>query len=217
VVKLSAFYLDVIKDRLYVNVSSSAGRRSAQTVLHLILSAMVRMIAPVLPFTAEEIWQKMPSEKGRQQSVHFASFPQVQEQWLDEALSARWERLMAVRDEVLKVLEILRKRKVIGNSLEAAVDLYAGSEDLRQLLNAYGPDLKTLFIVSRATLRPADDFEALERSTDEGLGLVVGVTKADGRKCELCWNYSPAVGEHQTHTTLCERCVRIVEQLQSAP
>jgi isoleucyl-tRNA synthetase len=217
VVKLSAFYLDVIKDRLYVNAPDAPGRRSAQTVLFQLLSTMVRLIAPILPFTAEEIWQAMPGSGGREESVHFALFPEVPKEWRDEELAARWERLLAVRDEVLKPLEIMRKDKVIGNSLQAAVDLYTSSESLRSLLEQYGDFLKTLFIVSQVDLHDSDAFQAVQKHHSEGFSLVVGVRKADGDKCELCWNYSPTVGQHDVHSTLCERCFRIIEQLQMAP
>jgi isoleucyl-tRNA synthetase len=217
VVKLSAFYLDVIKDRLYVNAPDAPARRAAQTVLYRLLDTMVRLIAPILPFTAEEVWQAMPSAEGQEGSVHFALFPEVSEEWLDEELAARWERLLAVRDEVLKPLEIMRQEKAIGNSLQAAVDLYAGSDSLRELLEQYRDFLKTLFIVSQVELHNDETFQADQRHHSEPLSLTVGVRKADGDKCELCWNYSPTVGRHPVHSTLCEKCVRIVEQLQTAP
>ena len=217
VVKLSAFYLDVLKDRLYVNDPDSKARRAAQTVLYELISAMVRLLAPVLPFTAEEIWQQMPARKGHEESVHFALFPQAREEWIDEELAARWEQLLAVRDEVLKTLEVVRKKKVIGNSLEAAIHLYAAPKKLRQLLELYQKDLKMLFIVSSTTLQNTDQFEAVERHESEALGLVVGVRKAAGDKCEMCWNYSTTVGENKTHPTLCDRCVEIIDQLKVTP
>ena len=213
VVKLSAFYLDVIKDRLYVNVADAPGRRAAQTVLYQLLDTMVRLIAPILPFTAEEVWQAMPPAEGREESVHFALFPEVPEEWRDEELAARWEQLLAVRDEVLKPLETMRRDKAIGNSLQAAVDLYTGSESLAGLLDQYRDFLKTLFIVSQVDLRDQEAFQADQRHQSEALSLVVGVRKAAGDKCELCWNYSPTVGQHPVHATLCERCIRIIEQL----
>jgi isoleucyl-tRNA synthetase len=217
IVKLSAFYLDVLKDRLYVNLPDAPGRRAAQTVLYELISSMVRLMAPVLPFTAEEIWQKLPGREGREKSVHFALFPRQRDEWLDAELASRWEQLLTVRDEVLKALEIVRNRKQIGNSLEAAVDLYVRPEKLRRLLECYREDLKTLFIVSSVTLRDSDRFEALQLHENEALGLVVGVRKADGDKCELCWNYSPTVGESKPHPTLCERCVDMMRQLKIAP
>jgi len=217
VVKLSAFYLDVIKDRLYVNAPDTPARRAAQTVLYRLLDTMVRLVAPILPFTAEEVWQAMPETEGKEESVHFALFPEAREDWRDEQLAARWERLLAVRDEVLKPLETMRKEKVIGNSLQAAVDLYAGSESLRELLEQYRDFLKTLFIVSQVELHNEEAFPADQKHHNETLSLTIGVRKADGDKCKLCWNYSPTVGQHPVHATLCERCVRIVEQLQTAP
>jgi isoleucyl-tRNA synthetase len=107
----------------------------------------------------------------------------------------------------------MRKEKVIGNSLQAAVDLYAGAESLRVLLDRYRGFLKTLFIVSQVELHDQEAFSADQRHHSEPLSLTVGVRKADGDKCELCWNYSPTVGQHQVHTTLCERCIRIIGQL----
>jgi isoleucyl-tRNA synthetase len=171
---------------------------------------MVRLLAPILPFTTEEIWQKMPVEVERQESVHFTLFPEVRNKWLDDNLAARWERLLAVRDEVLKVLEDVRKEKVIGNSLEAAVHLYVKEEDLKQLLQNYKEDLRTLFIVSQVTLHDSDQFEALKLQENEILGSVVGVSKAEGDKCELCWNYSPTVGQDDVHPSLCERCICVI-------
>jgi len=217
VVKLSAFYFDVLKDRLYVSPANSQDRRAAQTVLGELILTMVKLVAPILPFTAEEIWQKIPGKAGREESVHFTLFPQIREEWRDRELAARWERLLTVRDEVLKALEIVRKEKVIGNSLEAAVDLYAGAEELRQLLKLYASQLKTLFIVSSVTLKDSDQFETLERYENEAMGLVVGISSAAGDKCEMCWNYSTSVGENKTHPALCERCVGIIEQLKVAP
>lgn len=217
VVKLSAFYFDVLKDRLYVSPANSQDRRAAQTVLYELISVMVRLVAPILPFTTEEIWQKMPGEADREESVHFSLFPQIRGEWMDGELAARWERLLSVRDEVLKALEIVRKKKIIGNSLEATVDLYVGTEELRQLLKLYEKQMKTLFIVSSANLRDSDQFEALERYENEAMGLVVGISKAAGDKCGMCWNYSPTVGEDKTHPMLCERCVEIIQQLKVAP
>ena len=151
VIDLSAFYLDVLKDRLYISPPVSLERRSAQTVMHIILDTVARLMAPILPFTAEEIWNFMPPRNGKESSIHMANLPAVNSGWLDKALSQRWELLLTVRGEVTKALEAARAKKLIGHPLDAAVSIYA-PEDLYQHLLPFADDLRSILIVSKASL-----------------------------------------------------------------
>ncbi|MBI3989048.1 MAG: isoleucine--tRNA ligase [candidate division NC10 bacterium] len=195
-VDLSAFYLDVLKDRLYTSERTSPGRRSAQTALWKILVALTKLMAPVLSFTADEVWRKAPKVGDEEESVHLSEFPKAEEVFLDEALAERWERLLKVRDEVLKALEGARKAKKIGDSLEAEVELKADSPVL-EFLRSYEEDLPSIFIVSSVRF-------------SQGPGLQVEARKAPGRKCERCWTYREDVGRSHNHPTLCARCVFVL-------
>jgi isoleucyl-tRNA synthetase len=200
---LSQFYLDVLKDRLYVLPTDSPIRLSAQAALYEILIALVKMISPILPHTADEVWQHIPDVQ--EVSVQLAHFPTVDPNRVDKKLEAQWDELLGVRAEVLKALEEARAAKMIGNSLNAAVTLtpHANTYDL---LNQAGEELTQLFIVSAVTLHPP----AAEVSAQERVQVKVQV--APGEKCERCWNHSPSVGESADHPTLCSRCVAIVRE-----
>ena len=219
VVDLSAFYFDILKDRLYTLAARSFARRSAQTAIYRIASALVRMLAPMLVFTAEEIWQHLPKLPGEPPSVHLALFPKVSEcrAFPDEALDARWEHLREVRTEVLKALEQARTEKRISGSLEARVVLFAGNT-LAELLEQYGAWLPALFIVSQVEFAA----EGPENAPPDAVRseamphLAVAVRRADGAKCDRCWNYSARVGENADYPTVCERCVAALEQIEGA-
>lgn len=195
-VTLSARYFDIIKDRLYIAAPRSEARRSARTALYAIADALCRLLAPLMVFTADEAWENLPG--SREESVHIAEFPTVVEADNSE-LSARWERLFAIRDEVLKSLETARGEKQIGSSLEAQVVLTADAE-AAQLLEQYRDQLRYIFIVSQVELRTGDK-------------LGVSVEKADGEKCERCWNYSTRVGEFEKWPTVCERCDEALSEI----
>jgi isoleucyl-tRNA synthetase len=200
---LSAMYLDVLKDRLYIFAPNDPARRSAQTAIWRIAEALVRLTAPYLSFTAEEVWKHLPAVKGRESSVHLALFPRPDELAPESAtdLLADWDRLFAVRDEVLKSLEEARKEKRIGKALEAKVRLEIPAS-LEALLNKYQSSLKELFNVSQVEFA---------RATSDVLR--VETLPADGTKCARCWNYSIHVGENQQWPTVCERCVAALEAL----
>ena len=200
-VDLSAFYLDVLKDRVYTSAATSPERRAAQTAMFLLLEGITRLMAPVLSFTADEVWSYLPRRGGEAGSVHLAEFPQVDETVLDEALGERWERLLGVRDEVLKVLEAARQRKLIGNALEAKVEILAGHA-LLPFLRGYAKDLPTIFIVSAVDLKPAP------AGSPE---LSVVVHRAPGKKCERCWVYRESVGQSAEYPTVCEPCVAVLK------
>jgi isoleucyl-tRNA synthetase len=202
-VDLSAIYLDILKDRLYTFRADSPLRRGSQTVLFDIVVAVTKLMAPILSFTAEEIWRtlsaQVPGGLGSV-SVHLSTFPEADPAWNDAALEARWEKLLGYRSQVQGVLEGRRREKVMGSSLEAHVRLDAAGE-VYELLKRYEADLGTLFIVSQVTLK---------RDTSGQAALHVAVEKSLAGKCERCWNYRPAVGTFPDHPTLCDRCVEAV-------
>ena len=214
IVDLSAFYFDVLKDRLYISAPKSPGRRSAQTAIWRIGEALVRLLAPIMSFTSEEVWDHLPKTAERSQSVHLALFPQ-DEHILGKTQNAGslaeakasgedWTTLRAVRDEVLKALEEARNNKLIGTGLEAQVTVSA-SDPIYSVLSRYSDQLRYLFIVSAVTLT---------QGSGNGTGGVhVEVKKADGSKCERCWNYSTHVGEDKNYPTVCERCSAVLKEI----
>jgi len=200
-VTLSARYFDIIKDRLYIYAPRSNERRSAQTALYRITDTLCRLLAPLLAFTSDEAWENLPRQTIV--SVHIAEFPPAAEADHSEFL-ARWERIFTIRDEVLKALEEARNAKQIGSSLEAKVLLTADAETTRFLLD-YFDQLRYIFIVSQV--------EVHEGSAD----APVQILKADGSKCERCWNYSTRVGEFEKFPTVCERCSEALEEIVPLP
>lgn len=203
-VDLSAVYLDILKDRLYTFRADSPLRRGSQTVLYEIILAITKLMAPVLSFTAEEIWRSLATQMAGAldaNSVHLSQFPDARPQWQDATLAQRWERLLGYRTLVQGVLEVSRRDKTIGSSLEAAVELQAGADDLA-FLKAYERDLPTVFIVSQVKLVAGGDAQS---------PVSVVASKSSFSKCERCWNYREAVGKDATHPTLCDRCVEAVQ------
>ena len=205
VVDMSNFYLDVLKYRLYTFKPDSKERRAAQTVLYAILDALVKMLAPVLSFTAEEVWHYMPhAGKDECLSVHLAPWPVLDARFISDGLKQKWDKLIMVRDDVLKALEIARRQKIIGQSLEAAVELYA--DDIwYPFLKDMEPQLNEIFITSQTSVLTANAPEdAILAENVEGLKIYV--RKASGQKCERCWMYSTTVGQDPEHPTICKRC-----------
>src|SRR6058998_1194118 len=207
-VDLSAQYLDIIKDRLYTSAADDPRRRAAQTASYDIFGALARLMAPILTFTAEEAWRHTPGVKA--ESIHLERFPEVPREWLDDTLAREWGRLLEVRREVTKALETARAQGLIGSGLEARLRVAAAPEDLPELLRAKRALLPTLFIVSQVELGGARTSAAVQYESQEIPGLVIGVDKALGRKCQRCWTWSERVGEHRAHPGLCERCVPVV-------
>ena len=208
VVDMSNFYLDVIKDRLYAEKADGKLRRAAQTAIYTILDAMTRMIAPILAYTADEIWEYMPHHQGADgRNVMYNQMPELTGVKADEAFTARWDRIHALRDDVQKALELSRKEKVIGKSLEASVTLYCGGE-LYDFVKSVEVELKTVFIVSHVDVIKGG--EGAIQGEVEGFSVTVG--KAGGEKCERCWVYSDTVGADPEHPTLCARCAAIVRE-----
>lgn len=196
-VTLSARYFDILKDRLYILAPKSPERVAAQTAIYQIADKLTRLVAPILAFTADEAWENLPNQTVA--SVHLVRFPEPAGV-KDERVLADWERIFSIRDEVLKALEVARAEKTIGSSLEAKVVLTADKETTRFLLD-YFSDLRYIFIVSQAEVHEGDKF-------------AVEIRKADGEKCERCWNYSTRVGESETYPTVCERCANALSQIE---
>ncbi len=207
-VDLSAQYLDIIKDRLYTSAGDDPRRRAAQTACYDIFTALARLLAPILTFTSEEAWRYLPG--ARSESVHLERFPEEPVEWLDDRLAGEWSRLLEVRREVAKALETARARGLIGSGLEARVALMHAPEDLPALLRAKRALLPTLFIVSQVEQEAAQAKPAIRYESQEIPGLVVGVDKARGRKCQRCWTWSEQVGASRDHPELCERCLPVV-------
>ncbi|MBD1841499.1 isoleucine--tRNA ligase [Coleofasciculus sp. FACHB-64] len=224
VVDLSNFYLDIAKDRLYISAPDSPRRRSCQTVLAIALENLARAIAPVLAHTAEDIWQYLPYSTPYK-SVFESGWVKLEEHWKAPKLAGFWQQLRQIRTEVNKVMEQARAEKMIGSSLEAKVLLYVPNAEFRSLLQAlnltsafhsHSPssglgnrvdELRYLFISSQVEL--LDSSEALQglKYSSQTEALSIGVVKADGEKCDRCWNYSVHVGESAEHPLLCERCI----------
>ena len=208
---LSAFYLDILKDRLYTSPPDSSARRSAQTVMFTILDAMVRLMAPILAFTAEEIWKYMPASSDTEESIHLAGLPEVNTDWQDGDLAVRWESILKIRGEVTKALETARADKLIGHPLDAAVTLSL-EQSLYETLEPYADQLHTIFIVSQAHLVTGQDLTDAYRSEDIE-GLAIQIAPAEGVKCERCWIYEPSVGSFNDHPTVCERCNKALGEI----
>ena len=245
-VDLSSLYLDIVKDRLYCEARESAARRSAQTALHEILQTLVHLMAPILTFTAEEIWEHAPGTAARPDSILLSSIPEPDDSLSDPALAAEWERRLNLRGEVLKALEVARQSGAIGHSLDARVvlypDAYGEAPDIQALLRADAPmPWEDVFIVSQASVvsgGPAGDLVFPDTGAGEGsngkagggsavpgqgtgyasavLGGVIAVYPAEGGKCERCWKYHPGVGEDAARPGVCPRCAEVLRSLPQA-
>ncbi|MCX7703130.1 MAG: class I tRNA ligase family protein, partial [Planctomycetota bacterium] len=211
VVEMSSFYFDVIKDRLYCEPAASLKRRSSQTALFQIGSAIIRLLAPILVHTAEEAWELLPLEK-KEESVHLESMPEVQEDLIDVPLLERYERFFAIRHEVARFIEKLRNDKTVGSSLEVAVELYSTEEELLHLLRSFGEErLAELLITS--------DVNLFEKASEDSVpaqdvrGLWLRVKKTENSKCARCWRHLKDVGTEKKYPDLCQRCANVVEGL----
>jgi len=203
-VEMSNIYMDVLKDRMYCEAADSLSRRSGQTAMYKILDALVRLLAPVLVHTAEEVWALMKSsdeirDTRYEDSVHLAEMPKVDDSIDWENEEPRWQKIMELRDEVLRVLEGLRQGQKIGSNLEASVTVYSDDEELTAVLNALGLEqFAALCIVSEVKLQKG----AAETT--------VSAQKSSYPKCQRCWNYWPSVGRNSKFPDICERCVAVI-------
>jgi isoleucyl-tRNA synthetase len=203
IVDLSAFYVDVSKDRLYTFGSRSRPRRSAQSAMYVMVEGLARLLAPILPVTTDELWRALPGTRER--SVHFADFPKDLERWQDASLVERWRQLIEIREGVNSALESQRQLKVIGTPLEARVQLTA-SNGVQSLLKRYASDLPMLFIVSQVTV---DEHEMADDAR-----VSVKVERADGTKCVRCWRYVTDISTEPAYAGICGRCVDAVSGIE---
>jgi isoleucyl-tRNA synthetase len=205
VIDLSNFYLDVLKDRMYTFAPTSHERRSAQTVLWQITEALVRLVAPILSFTADEVWDYLPKVEGREASVHLAQFPAPAEVFSEDPaqLLEEWKQLFAIRDEALRILEEDRKAKRIGKGLEAELEIAATGDQLA-LLQRHAAGLKEIVNVSRVTVV-------------EGPELKVTALPATGHKCARCWNFMPEVSNYGIWQNVCTRCHDALKEMKIEP
>jgi len=212
VIEMGSFYLDILKDRMYTMTKDSPGRRSAQTAMHHILEALVRWLAPILSFTAEEIWQNMPGERG--ESVFLQTWYE-----LDQKIGANknksadmdlayWDQVIAIRETVSKELEKLRAAGDIGSSLDAEVDIYC-AEEFYQHLQKLGDELRFLLITSYARIHPESE-RPKDSAATEMDGVYVVVKSSSHDKCVRCWHHREDVGRDKKHPELCSRCVENV-------
>ena len=220
-IELSSFYLDIIKDRLYTSFSNSTERRSAQTVLYLILYDLVKLIAPVLSFTAEEIWQHLRAIKKDEASIFLTTWPKINQEYVHQDLEQKWDKILKIRKDVLKALEIKRQEGFIGNSLEAQVNIYTEDKETYDYLNSFANlpvrvstqtgQLETVFIVSKVEVIYGEKNPLPEVYPGEEIPTIkVLITKALGKKCERCWCYSETVGEDTKYPTICHRCTAVI-------
>jgi isoleucyl-tRNA synthetase len=209
-VDLSSFYLDILKDRLYTSPPASLDRRSAQTAMYRIADSLARLMAPIMVFTAEEIWNYLPAAADKSESIHLTRLPQVQEKYLDEELAGQWRIVKLVRSEVTKALEEARAQKIIGHSLDAGVTVGL-SDELYDRMASFSSDLRSVLIVSRADLQKGTFQDAYKSQEVEGVS--VRVAAAAGEKCNRCWVHEPSVGSHPDNPDVCQRCHDVLQVL----
>jgi isoleucyl-tRNA synthetase len=202
---LSAFYLDVLKDRMYTFAPTSSARRSAQTTLWKITEALVRLVAPILSFTADEVWDYLPAVAGREASVHLSLFPAPEDVYPEDPteLLAEWKQIFAVRDAAMLVLEQSRQEKKIGKGLEAELQIQASGK-LLDLLRSHASGLKEILNVSGVTVI-------------EGAELAVEALPASGTKCNRCWNFMPEVNPYGAWESVCTRCSDALTEMGIEP
>lgn len=209
-VELSAIYLDIVKDRVYVEGKDSIERRGAQTAMYEILNALVRLLAPVLAFTADEIWAYIPENKEGS-DIQIEEMPKVKEEWKDHALTEKWEKILDLRYDITKVLEVARQEKTINHSLTAKVDLYPNDPSVYSFLSEVN-NLAEIVIVSDLIIhQPGEDVPQNAHQAENFEGLNIAVSPAPGVKCERCWMYSEQVGNDTEHPELCPRCLDVVK------
>ncbi len=213
---MSSFYLDILKDRLYTSAPESAGRRAAQTVLYDILEGLLRLISPILSFTAAETWEyfkKLDKDASVTESVFFEEFSQTSGSVISDELDKKWSKIISIRSEITKALEIARRDKIIGHPLEAEVYVDSAGE-LASFINQEQHTLKEVTIVSALHAGSAPTTVKNKPFASEELeGLAIWVVPAAGDKCERCWTRSPSVGESEEHPLICGRCLHVLSEI----
>ncbi len=207
VIQMSSFYMDVLKDRLYTYAAKGRKRRSTQTVLWEITSLLARLLAPILVFTAEEVWGHLGQREELAESIHLAEWPRPRPEWKDGVLADRWSRLLLLRSEVLKLLEEFRTEGKIGISLEARISVETSDPEWQDLLERYAEVLPKIFIVSGVELAKVsgEAFSPEFRATEID-SVRIRADRARGEKCARCWKYSPTVGDWAEHPAICAEC-----------
>jgi len=199
-----------MKDRLYTFAKNSVERRATQTVLHRINSVLVRLLAPILVYTSEEVWMEINHGDG---SVHLSEWPVTNEGYTDKALNDKWGKIIKIKTDVARELEKMRMAKQIGSSLEAAVDLFTEDAEMLSLLKEYEYDFPMIFIVSDVNVSN----EPLDSSHNGEIfqKLFIKVRVSDSNKCDRCWNYRKEVGKVEKYPTLCNRCAEVIEEVET--
>ena len=205
--EMSSFYLDIVKDRLYCEGTTSIERRSAQTVLTEVLKVLVRIISPVLSFTADEIWERIPEALKEEESVHLSKWIEANPEYLNEELAKKWDKIARLRREVNKKLEAERQTGLIGHSLDARVLLNIANAEYSFIKNYTENEVSDLFIVSQVK------FVNDNLAESEIEGISISVEKASGEKCERCWKYDEEVGHDHNHSDVCPRCASVLEKM----
>ena len=205
--EMSSFYLDIVKDRLYCEGTTSIERRSAQTVLTEVLKVLVRIISPVLSFTADEIWERIPEALKEEESVHLSKWIEANPEYLNEELAKKWDKIARLRREVNKKLEAERQTGLIGHSLDARVLLNIVNAEYSFIKDYTENEVSDLFIVSQVK------FVNDNLAESEIEGISISVEKASGEKCERCWKYDEEVGHNHNHPDVCPRCASVLEKM----
>lgn len=211
-VDLSAIYLDILKDRLYTEKADSKLRRSAQTAMYEILTTLVRLVAPVLCFTSEEVWQALPNKEEREWSVHMSDMPKVNEAYLDKALDEKWKKRLAVRSVAMKALEEARQAKVIGHPLDAEVTVYADGEAY-DIVKAMEKELADFLLVSQTHIVSGTAAAPENAASNEEGTVKVSVAVCTLAKCERCWKRSADVDADPKHPGVCARCAHVLTEM----
>lgn len=206
---MSSFYLDIVKDRLYVEGKDSETRRSVQTVMMEILLNLTKLLSPVLTFTTEEVYKFLPKDYKKYKTIQVENWPEYNKDYFDENLDKKWKKLRAIREDVLKALETERNQKNIGNSLDARVILKAEKKETEELLRDYTRRfLEDFFIVSQVEIDSTMEADNIHK----GQTVDVVVKKAQGEKCERCWKYSTDVGKDEQYKDICGRCADVLKK-----
>ncbi|MDP3786588.1 MAG: isoleucine--tRNA ligase, partial [Candidatus Omnitrophota bacterium] len=209
-VELSSFYLDVLKDRLYTYPPSSKERRSCQAAIYDIIVVLVKALAPMAPFTAEEIWAKLKLEEP-DVSIHASLWPEPRQGYVDKDLEEKWAKIIDLRPDIMKAIEEKRSKNLLGDSMEASVTLYIKDAKKYDFLKDYAKELAGVFVVSDFKLEDIKEYPVSKEELLEVEGLGVYVRKADGKKCQRCWSYSNNVGKDTQHPDLCQRCAAVLK------
>ncbi|MEW5819820.1 MAG: isoleucine--tRNA ligase [Cyanobacteriota bacterium] len=212
-VDLSSLYFDIIKDTLYTAGTKSIKRRAIQTVLYYLIQDIVRMLVPVTPHMAEDIWQNIPDElKYGVESALLTDWPEVKSEYINEELSNKWENIFEIRDNVTKAIEPARLQKLIGSSLECCVEIFTENNEKKELLESVKNSLSMVFITSKVNLldnKQCTNSEGLLNTLEEE-DIIVYVIKASGTKCERCWKFSESIGDNKEHCTICSSCIQAI-------